>query len=84
MHPEVMDRARQEVLEVVGDSAAPTYEQIKNMRYRRPSTTPSRISQNTDCEYSPCGNQRSPPALPLRPAQRTRLLPSRRPPRPAD
>ena len=34
MHPEVMDRARQEVLEIVGDSAAPTYEQIKNMRYR--------------------------------------------------
>jgi len=35
MHPEVMDRARQEVLEIVGDSAAPTYEQIKNMRYLR-------------------------------------------------
>lgn len=35
MHPEVMDRARSEVLNTVGESAAPTYEQIKQMRYRK-------------------------------------------------
>ncbi|QRV82734.1 cytochrome P450 family protein [Ceratobasidium sp. AG-Ba] len=35
MHPEVMDRARNEVLETVGETAVPTYEQIKQMRYLR-------------------------------------------------
>ncbi|KDN35015.1 hypothetical protein RSAG8_11958, partial [Rhizoctonia solani AG-8 WAC10335] len=35
MHPEVMERARAEVLDAVGESAAPTYDQIKQMRYLR-------------------------------------------------
>ncbi|GAB1524776.1 hypothetical protein RhiTH_007931 [Rhizoctonia solani] len=35
MHPEVMERARAEVLDTVGESAAPTYDQIKQMRYQR-------------------------------------------------
>ncbi|KAG8699115.1 hypothetical protein FRC09_006833 [Ceratobasidium sp. 395] len=35
MHPEVMDRLRSEVLETVGETATPTYDQIKQMRYLR-------------------------------------------------
>ncbi|CEL62811.1 Cytochrome P450 52E2 OS=Candida apicola GN=CYP52E2 PE=3 SV=1 [Rhizoctonia solani AG-1 IB] len=35
MHPEVMERARAEVLDTVGESAAPNYDQIKQMRYQR-------------------------------------------------
>lgn len=35
MHPDVMERARAEVLNIVGESETPTYEQIKQMRYLR-------------------------------------------------
>lgn len=39
MHPDVMERARAEVLNIVGESETPTYEQIKQMRYRTLSPT---------------------------------------------
>jgi cytochrome P450 len=34
-HPDVLARARAEVLENVGPSAAPTYDNIRNMKYLR-------------------------------------------------
>jgi len=35
MHPDVLQRLRKEVLDTVGPSARPTYQQIKDMKYLR-------------------------------------------------
>lgn len=35
LHPEVFDRLRTEVLEVVGTTEQPTYENIRDMKYLR-------------------------------------------------
>lgn len=34
-HPEVMEKARQEIISTIGLTKAPTYEDIKDMKYLR-------------------------------------------------
>lgn len=40
-HPKVLDRLRKEILQVVGESSRPTYQDVKDMRYLRAVIKPA-------------------------------------------
>ncbi len=78
--PKIVQKLRAEILDYVGPTRPPTYDDLKSMKYLQVTPPPSSLAQDLTLIPTPAHPKRDPPPLPRRSLQRPPLPKRHHPP----